>query len=241
MLLGLAGGLPATVAKAEDFAKSFAGATVKRLIVQQEAGAVVISAGEGAAVAVKGKKTHFDPGCELTAELNGTDLKVVNKAPESAPRAKCVVALRIELPKSAATVAYVLAVGAGDVALTKARGTLSFKVGAGDVAIADSDLSKIDGKSGSGNVVLGGSWDEADLKLGAGNAEVSNSKAPAKGALRLKWGTGHATVRLPKDSKVHSSFKAGMGSMTNEFAETAEPAFDVSAKAGAGDLTIRKL
>ncbi len=229
------------VAKADEIAKTFEGATVKRLVVDQAAGPVTVRGTDLRPASVHATKIRFDAGCTLTVELSGSELKVVNKAPDVLPPPHCVVAIRVDLPWSAGPVGYDLSVGSGDVTLERARGILTYKVGAGNVSVAGGELSQVDGRSGSGNVVLDGSWETADLKIGAGNAEVSMTRTPARGHLNLKLGTGNATVRLPRDARIKSSFKAGMGSMTNEFVDQADAMFSISAAAGTGDLSIRKM
>lgn len=231
----------ANLAKADEFAKTFAGASIKSLVVEQASGSVSVVSTAGSTASVQGTKHRFDHSCAAAIDLVDGVLTIGNRAPKTLSPKQCQVDWVIQLPPSSAPRTYDFNVETGDLTLDRVRGILRFKVGAGKVSVAGATLSKFDGRSGSGDVSFGGAFDTADLKIGAGNADVSLTQAPTRGRLKLHVGTGNATVRLPKDTLVRSSFRAGMGSMTNEFSDRADAPFEVSAAAGTGDLAILKL
>lgn len=233
---GLAFGAPAWAA--DSVKKTFDAAGIKKLALEQASGKVEILGTDAKTATVTATKGRFDDACELSMATKGSELVVRNKEPSLDFNRKCQVDFKIEVPKQ---VAMDLKVGAGDVTIDGVKGTLEYKLGNGDLRVKDADLAEVDGKSGSGDVEIAGHVGDAELKIGAGNAKITLDRAPAKGKLDVKVGTGNATIALPKDAKVKSTFKAGLGSLTNEFGDSADAQFTISGSAGTGDMTIRKL
>lgn len=236
-LLALA--LLASPAYATDTVKkSFDAADVKSLLVEQGVGKVSIIAGDAKqATVVVTKRQYDESACKLTVELDGKRLVVSNKDSWKNLQKKCEADFEITVPKS---LDAQLKVGSGDIEVVGLKGDLSYEVGSGDIAVKKADLKDLDGKSGSGNVSVEGTVDDAELKLGAGNAALKLARSDKNSKVDVRFGTGKATVTLPKDATVKSSFKAGLGSLTNEFGQSDNAAFTISGAAGAGDMEIKR-
>ncbi len=227
--------LGSTLAEAEPIAKTFAAAGVVKVRVEQASGLVTITATDSDTLTVKARKIAFESGCALDVGVTAGELRAVVK---ESGRSRCEVAFDLTVPRAASVT---VDVGTGDVQLTGLAGDLDYRVGRGNVTATEAAFGNLKGRSGAGNVSLSGTADECELKIGAGNADLAFSEMPEHGKLDLKLGTGNAVVRLPRDARVKSSFKAGMGSMTNEIGDSAEAKYTISGTAGTGDLTIRKL
>ncbi len=218
--------------------KSFDADSVKSLLVEQGAGKVKIVAGDVKHATVEVTKHQFDEeACKLVIELDGKELRVTNKDSWKILQKKCEADLDITVPKN---VDAKIRVGSGDVEVTGLKGDLSYEVGSGNIVVKKAELNDLDGKSGSGNVWVEGALADGDLKIGAGNADVKLAKAEKKSKLDIKLGTGKATISLPKDATVKSSFKAGLGSLTNEFSQSDNAVYTISGAAGAGDMEIKR-
>jgi hypothetical protein len=181
---------------------------------------------------------RFGEHCALDIDLKDGVLTTTAKQPGATEgRDDCEVDLTIEVPRD---VGLDLSVGAGDVAIDGVKGDLVYRLGSGDLRIGEAELQTVDGRSGSGDVDLVGSLVSGDLKLGAGDAAITFTTPPAPGHLDVRVGTGNATIKLPKDARIRSNFKAGLGSLTNELGDSPEAKFTISGTAGAGDMTIRR-
>ena len=236
LIFALLGPAIATHAEAAEIVKkAFPGVTIKKLDLQNAAGEVVIKGG-AAEAGVTATKRKFDKGCTLKIELEGDTLVVDNTNDDNDN--DCEVDLSIALPRN---VNLDLKIGAGDVNASGVAGELEFKLGSGDLVVSNAALTAVDGKSGSGDITLSGSIAQGELKIGAGNATVNYTEAPGKGSLDIKLGTGNAIVNLPKDSKVKTSFRSALGSLTNEVGDTVNAPYTISGSAGVGDLTIKKM
>lgn len=231
--------LVASPAFATDLVKkSFDADQVKNLLVEQGAGNVKIVATDGKQATVEATKRAYDESaCKLEIELDGKELRVTNKDSWKNLQKKCEVDFEIQVPKA---LDARLKVGSGNVEVTGLKGDLSYEVGSGNIQVKKAELDDLDGKSGSGNVSIEGQLAAGDLKLGAGNADLKLVRAEKKSKLDVKLGTGKATIALPKDATVKSSFKAGLGSLTNEFGQSDNAVYTISGAAGAGDMEIKR-
>jgi hypothetical protein len=220
--------------------KIFSADAVRKLVVDSESGKLTIRGGARQAV-VHARKLHFGDACVLAIDLKDGALTATAKQPDEREirggHDACEVELTIDVPRD---VALDLALGAGDVAIDGVKGDLTYRLGSGDLRVGDAELGTLDGRSGSGDVDLVGSVVTGDLKLGAGDADITFPAPPAPGRLDVRVGTGNATIKLPKDARIRSNFKAGLGSLTNELGDSPEAKFTISGTAGAGDMTIRR-
>jgi hypothetical protein len=224
-------------AGAEDLLeRSYAAGSMKSLVLASAAGDVTIRpTGSGQAV-VRATKQVFGAGCHLDMTLKDGELRVESRA--LATGATCKVAFEITLPRSAGVD---VELGSGNLALEGVHGPLRYKVGAGDTRLSRLAPPSLEGRTGAGNLAVEScELTTAQLKIGAGTAAITLSRAPDKGRLDVHLGTGNALISLPRNARVKSSFRAGLGTLTNEFVSTAN-GFEISGTAGTGDMTIRRL
>jgi len=217
--------------------KTFDTAGLKELKIENASGTVKVRAAEGAQAKVVTTKKKFDDGCTLEIGVKGDELQIIAKD-AAGLLSKCEVDIDAEVPRH---LDAEVSLGSGDVEIVGLSGELDYKVGSGDLVVKDVHLHEVEGKTGSGDVRIDGTFTEAEITVGSGDAAITMTKAPAVGSLDVKVGTGSATVSLPKDAKVKSSFKSGLGTLTNEFTDSPDAKFTISGKAGTGDLTIKKL
>jgi len=217
--------------------KEFDAAGLKEVEVVNTAGKVSIAAAEGGKATVVATKNKFPENCTLKIDKNGDDLTVKVEKTKSGWFSKddCDVDLDIKVPKA---VDVALKVGSGGVTISGLEGELDFAVGSGTVK-ADGLFTEVDGKTGSGKVEINGLAGGGDLKTGSGKVDITFAKTALKGELSLKTGSGNATLSFPKGSQVATDFKAGSGKLTNQLGDTPNAAFQVSMKAGSGNLDVK--
>lgn len=204
------------------------------------------------------KKSFDSRHCVLTVKQEGSKLisQVKNNSNELMSNL-CVVNMNLELPKK---IAVDIKSGSGNVDIKGTEGLVAFQLGSGDISI-DGIVQELKGSAGSGNIEVSGVSGATDIKAGSGDVdlkfsgkintavtvktgtgdiELNFNEAPLKSAVQVSTGTGDATVYLPKDAKVHSQMKTGLGSSLNELGNTQKSDLNLSLNSGVGDLKILK-
>jgi hypothetical protein len=199
--------------------KSFSLSSVKRLDLTNKSGTVSVHPAKGDKATVRANKRTFETGCELTIDLHEGTLvaKVETKSGSFFKRSsKCDVDFDLDIPKGV---------------------DLDFRVGSGKVTV-DAEVAEVDGTIGSGDVTIKGMTAGGKLKTGSGDIHLTYVSAPKSGSLDLKTGSGNTEILLPKGSKIKTDFMAGSGKLFNELGDS-DGGFEISMKAGSGDLKIR--
>jgi hypothetical protein len=117
---------------------------------------------------------------------------------------------------------------------------LNIKNGSGDIQILNLE-GKLYAKNGSGNLSAKGSFTEANIFLGSGNAELIYSELPPAGDLKIQLGSGNLIVFLPKKSSVQTKVRLGSGSQKNYLDNSAPGNFLIDGNIGSGNLTLRNI
>lgn len=206
------------------------------LSVKNIGGDVTITSSHTDKAMVTFTKIKFDEQCELSIDKIEQKLlvAVTNKPGLFSFSAECIVNFDIAVPEKIDTS---LKIGAGDINITKIEGDLSYKLGSGDLK-ADGLFKKVTGTSGSGDVEMKGLTGSAHLNVGSGDLRVTYKKIPEEGFFDVKAGSGNVSLYLPKGSEIQADLKAGSGKVSNEFAESSKAKFNVSMRAGSGNVAI---
>lgn len=101
------------------------------------------------------------------------------------------------------------------------RGALRLKAGAGDV----------------GGTVFS---EDAEVKVGAGDLDLSWLAAPEKGRVSVKAGCGDATLVFPAGTRLRSRLKSGFGGAVCQFDDEPDAVFEVPVTVGMGDAAVKK-
>lgn len=215
--------------------KDFDAKDLKEIEIENSSGKVTVSGVDGTKAEIQSTKNKFDDRCTLTIEKSGGKIHLKVKSKWSLTTHECDVDFDIKTPKSTNLNAVL---GSGSITVRAVQGAFSFILGSGDVS-ADGTFKEISGKDGSGDIDIKGLTENADIRSGSGNIKLTYARTPVTGALELKTGSGNATVLFPKGAKIKTSFKAGSGQIVNELGDTPGADFEVSMKAGSGNLNIK--
>jgi hypothetical protein len=188
--------------------------------------------GDKATVAVSNK--HLDKSCVLTMEQRG-DLLFVELINKTLFSAHCEANFDLQVPKA---IVAKLKVGNGDISVAKTTGPFDVDSGMGNVSVLAAKLPAFEARLGSGSLRAEGLEASATVRSGMGNVRLVYSKVPGQGEVMIESGTGDAVVLFPQHSKVKTSFTSGMGSLTNRLGDSPAAAFNVSMKAGMGNLEV---
>lgn len=217
-------------------------ADLQEVRVENTSGNVLITTGDAPKASVKTTKKKFTDNCKLTVEKTGKKLSAIVGRAKILSTETCDVDIEVRLPKAAQNgkkpLALELQVGSGEISITQITAELEFKIGSGTVS-AEGSFAEIDGLTGSGNVTIKGLTGAGSVKTGSGDISLQWAKAPAKGEVDLKVGSGNAVLLFPKGSKLKSSFTAASGELTNEIGDTPKSEFKVKMTAGSGNLGIK--
>ena len=216
--------------------KTFDTKNLTDLSVKNIGGDVTITSSNTGKATVTFTKIKFDERCELFIDKIEQKLlvAVINKPGLFGFSGECIVNFDIAVPEKIDTS---LKIGAGDINITKIEGNLAYKLGSGSLK-AEGLFKKVSGSSGSGDVELKGLTGRATFKVGSGNLEITYKKIPEEGSFDVKAGSGNVNLYLPKGSEIQADLKAGSGKISNEFAQSSKGKFNVSMRAGSGNLTI---
>lgn len=210
--------------------------------IENTSGNVTVGTTDTAKASVKTTKKKFSENCKLTVEKTGKKLSAIVGREKLFSTDTCDVDIEVRIPKAAQAgkkpLALALQVGSGEITIAQVTAELDFKIGSGTLA-ADGVFPNVDGLTGSGNVTIKGLTGDGAVKTGSGDISLQYAKAPAKGAVDLKVGSGNAILLLPKGTKLKSSFSAASGELTNEIGDTPKSEFKVKMTAGSGNFGIK--
>ncbi len=216
--------------------KDIAANGLKSVLVENNVGKVVVNATDSEKATVVTTKNKFSDNCKITIDRAGTQLVIkVKNTGGLFSTDKCDIDLQVSVPKD---VDLDLKVGTGNITVNGTQGEFAFKVGSGSI-VADGSFKKIDGATGSGKIAVKGLVGGGKLKSGSGEIDLTYIEKSLTGELDLKVGSGNVSILFPKGAKVKTSFKAGLGELTNELGDNANAAFKVSMEAGSGNLKIK--
>ncbi len=216
--------------------KEFEAKGLNSVLVENNAGKVAVTATDSQNATVVTTNNKVSDKCKITMDRSGTKLIIKVKSTNSLfSNNQCDVDFQVNVPTA---VDLDLIVGSGNITVNGIQGDLTFKVGSGDIS-ADGSFKKIDGVTGSGKIVLKGLAGGGKLKSGSGEIDLTYGVNSLVGELDLKIGSGNASILFPKGTKLKTSFKAGVGELSNGLGESTGAAFKVSMEAGSGNLKIK--
>ncbi len=224
--------------------KEFSAAQVKKVYVENQAGQISIADTESEKASVSFDSRNTETICDISIEMvNDTlETKVTTKKEKRSfwkffSSSNCAADIQILVPK---LVSVDVVNGSGDVDIQGVQGRINFKIGSGNLNV-NSKVEKLVGKSGSGNVDVLGLKGDVDVKVGSGNISLIYPDAVEKGEVMLKAGSGNIQLALPSTMKIMTHFKAGSGQVSNEFTDSENSKFSVSAAVGSGSMRVKKL
>ena len=217
--------------------RSFDAANLERLEVKTGAGYIHIRTIDSAQIVVTARKQTFDSGCELKMDATRRKLRLGVSKRSVFRISECRVDFEIGLPRR---LDARLASGSGEIKIGAPMGKVEIKVGSGDVTIT-APVEKLTSRAGNGDISATGMVGSADITTGSGNVVLKYPQAPEKASVRIKSGSGNATVYLPETTLVRISHKAGSGRMHTELPNQSSADFRIRMKAGSGNLYVKKL
>lgn len=227
----------AAEAFSDNVKKEFTGIGLKELVVENGVGHISIAAAKDGVATVIAKKIDFPGNCKLSIERTGDKLSVGVKDTGWFNKSVCNVDFTITVPRE---IALDVKTGSGNIIIDGTHGALKFKLGSGDIS-ANANVLSFDGKTGSGSINITGVVGNGSLKAGSGNITLTYKDQLKSGKLDVKIGSGDATLYMPTKMKISTNFKAESGSVYNELGDTGDASFNISMRAGSGNLNIKKL
>lgn len=237
LLVSLFLGVFASTAFAASETKSFKN-PIEKLKLNSASGRIVIQGKKGADSTIEANKGLWDKNCKLDMQQNGKTLVVDVKRTDSSSTYRCEVDFKITLPLEADVE---IKSGSSDIDIVEVSGKFEVKLGSGKLNIEKSLVKELEARTGSGDVVIDGDVENAELRLGSGDVKIKYNKVPTKGELDIRSGSGNATIRMPKESKISIDFRAGSGKMTTEFDNLISAPYSIEMRSGSGDLKVLKL
>jgi hypothetical protein len=192
------------------------------------AGLSLFAGFRGATVDVE---AHVPPGAEISLETGFGDISVSGTSGDAAAKTG---AGDVSIPEAGRVALYS---GAGNVSVGQIGGG-SLRTGAGDIGIerssGDTELN-----SGSGDVSVLDAVGTLRIHTGAGDVSASISE----GRIEVRSGMGDVIVRVPTGIAVWQDLTTGMGDVRSRIdplgePEQGEPFISVTARSGAGDVTL---
>jgi hypothetical protein len=192
------------------------------------AGLSLFAGFRGATVDVE---AHVPPGAEISLETGYGDVTVSGTSGDAAAKTG---AGDVNIPDAARVTLYS---GAGNVSAGRIGGG-TLRTGAGDIGIerssGDTDLN-----SGSGDVTILDAVGTLRIHTGAGDVNASFSE----GTIEVRSGMGDIIVRVPTGFAVWQDLTTGIGEVRSRIPsygepEQGEPFLSVTARSGAGDVTL---
>jgi hypothetical protein len=192
------------------------------------AGLSLFAGFRGATVDVE---VHLPPDAEIALETGYGDITVSGTSGITAAKTG---AGDVNIPDAARVTLYS---GAGNVSVGRIDGG-TLRTGAGDIGIerssGDTDLN-----SGSGDVTILDAVGTLRIHTGAGDVNASFSE----GTIEVRSGMGDIIVRVPTGIAVWQELTTGMGDVRSRITplgepEPGEPYLSVTARSGAGDVTL---
>jgi DUF4097 and DUF4098 domain-containing protein YvlB len=184
---------------------------VTRLMLDSDAGEVSVRAGAASQVTATRRYAGAEPLVEQTVE--GDVLTVTARCPDGAD--PCAVDLEVTVP---AVAAVRVRVGAGDVTVQGLSGEVDLEAGTGDLR-------------GTG---LAGPT--ATARSGAGAVDLRHTTAPEQ--VVAEAGAGDVSVTVPAAEVYRVEANSAVGEVRVEVADDPGASRRVSARSGAGDVTV---
>jgi hypothetical protein len=192
------------------------------------AGLSLFAGFRGATVDVE---AHVPAGAQISLETGYGDITVSGTSGDAAAKTG---AGDVNVPEAARVTLHS---GAGNVSVGQVGGG-TLRTGAGDISIercsGDTELN-----SGSGDVTILDAVGTLRIHTGAGDVNASLSE----GRIEVRSGMGDIIVRVPTGIAVWQDLTTGMGDVRSRIAplgepEQGEPFLSVTARSGAGDVTL---
>ena len=179
--------------------------------------------------------------CEVKAEIEDRILKLSVKTKKKwlgiFGNSNCKTGFKVSAPKDKK---LILKSGTGFIKVNDFVSGGKFLSGASTVEFENLS-GPITAKSGAGTVRGNIYSEEVDMKSGAGTIDLKWNKAPERGNVSIKSGAGRAVLSFPKETKMKTLYKSGVGRFNSEFDNDPEAEFKVNCKTGAGSLNIKKV
>lgn len=214
-LAGLSLGV--ATARADQEKREFDSSGIHSVRIVNRAGKVKISGIASGKTAVTVEKRDFGKECKLTIEKEGAAV-VARIEKEGLMGDGCQADLELKVPSSAQ---LDIENGSGSIEIQQVKGAVKIRQGSGSLSA--------EGMAGA-----------AQVQTGSGGIKLSYSQLPVSGDLSIETGSGDAEVTLPKGAQAEIDFKAGHGKLRNEVGDTPGAKFRITAKAGSGNLTVKK-
>ena len=222
-------------ALAEPVTTSFDAKGVKFINLENQNGSVTVEGKETGTIKVTVDKKKFPENCRFKMKTSEMSLTISVTLESWIKDDNCIVDFQLVVPKN---VALDFRTGSGHLEINGDLEKINFKSGTGNVTLTGA-VRKLDGATGTGNVTLNGPVHEGILRSGSGNFDVSYRHLPTKGRLKLVTGSGNTKIQVPKGSKVASELETGYGNIENDVGNTPGATYKISAKAGAGNLSLK--
>lgn len=174
---------------------------------------------------------HCPPEAHLALETKYGDIDIRGRSGRTAAKtgAGDIVA---EACQSA-----VMSTGAGDIRLPRV-GSANLNSGAGDISVEDA-TGRLEIRSGTGDVHVGSSKGQLSIVAGAGDIHA----VVEEGSAEVRTGMGDVTIQVPSTVPVWQDLTTGVGEVRSHVPshgepEPGEPFVKVTARSGAGDVTL---
>lgn len=192
------------------------------------AGISLFAGFRGATVDVE---VHLPPQAEVALETGYGDITVSGTSGDAAAKTG---AGDVNIPAAARVTLHS---GAGNVSVGRIGGG-TLRTGAGDIGIEQS-TGDTELNSGSGDVTVLDAAGTLRIHTGAGDVNAALSE----GTIEVRSGMGDIIVRVPTGFPVWQDLTTGMGDVRSRIAshgepEAGEPFLSVTARSGAGDVTL---
>lgn len=226
-----------------------------KLRVKNSSGSVKVVATDKSQIKMTSEKIEFGDHCKIEMQPSGGELSVEVSGEGWFINKGCEVNLTFFVPK---TISIKIHSGSGAMSIVGTKGDVDVRGGSGSIAI-NAEVKNLDARTGSGAVQILGNIEKANVRTGSGAVVVQGltgttdvrtgsgavsliyGKAPEKGKLSVKTGSGSTSILMPSNTKLVSDFKTGSGSILNEISDTKDAPFALSVRSGSGSVNVKKL
>ena len=177
--------------------------------------------------------------CEISTEIKNGTLYFSAKSKKTRwfwQSSNCKAGFKVTAP---ANKKLILSSGSGLMKISDFADGGKFKSGSGTIEFKNLS-GPIEVKRGSGMVKGDVYSEDFNSASGSGILNVSWNKAPKKGNVSIKTGSGDATLIFPGETKMGIHYKSGSGSFNSEFGSDLKADFKIDYKSGSGSLNIKK-
>lgn len=222
--------------------KEFSSEGLKKIVVVNEAGHVLVAADSNGKAKVSVDRKKFAPACQLTMERSDAtslakekEVQLIVRVSRKGvlPSGNCESDMVLHFPTN---LEVSVETGSGNIEAKGPFSSFSFQVGSGEVK-GSGPFGKMVGSAGSGGIALENATGGGEIKLGSGDLKISYGANPGPGILKIHSGSGNAKITFPKGSLVKSKLSSGNGKEKNSLSNASAP-FEVAMESGSGDLTI---